>query len=82
VAPNPVEGLSAAELKRLRGLTAVARKLDAGLRLLAEELPPAHPEAIREIVRGRLECVVNDYIHILIQSLEAAIREADPEAES
>jgi len=77
---DPVAGLSERELKRLRDLTASALRLQYRLRLFALKLPPAAEEAVREIVRSRIECVVNDYFPVLIHSLEAAIAEADQEA--
>jgi hypothetical protein len=80
--PNPVEGLSERELKRLRDLTASALRLQHRLHLFALKLPPAADEAVREIVRSRIECVVNDYFPVLVRSLEAAIAEADPEGAS
>ena len=80
MAADPVEGLSARELKRLRHLTRTAWRLQHNLRSFAAKLPPAHDEAVREIVRARIECVVNDYLPVLIQSLEAAVAEADMES--
>jgi len=82
MAADPVEGLSVRELKRLRDLTARTRKLQEALRLFASELPPAPEEAEREIVRGRIDCVVNDYMMIVIRSLEAALSDAEPESAS
>jgi len=80
VAPNPVEGLSERELNRLRHLTGTACRLQNNLLRFAAKLPPAPEEAVREIVRSRIECVLNDYLPLVIQSLEAAIAESDPEA--
>jgi hypothetical protein len=78
--PGPVEVLPPAELKKLRGLTAKARNLCDFLRIFGDRLPPGHPESAREIVRGRIECIVNDYLPLSIQALEAALQDADPEA--
>jgi len=75
----PVEGLSARELKRLRHLTGRARKLQEALRLFSGALPPAPEEAKREIVRGRIDCVANDYLNVVVQSLEAAVSDAESE---
>lgn len=77
MALDPVEGLSDRELKQLRALTTSALRLQHRLRLFALRLPPAAEEAPREIVRGRIECAVNDYFPVLIRSLEAALAEAD-----
>jgi hypothetical protein len=82
VAPDPVAGLSARELKKLRSLTGSALRLQHRLRLFALKLPPAADEAVREIVRSRIECVVNDYLSLAVRSLDAAIAEADPDAVS
>jgi transcriptional regulator with XRE-family HTH domain len=75
-----LEGLSGQERKRLRRLTIRARDLQGALRLFADELPPAPDEAEREIVRSRIECVVNDYLPLVIRSLEAALADAAPNA--
>jgi len=82
MAANPVEGLSARELKRLRRLTAWARAFQEALRLFSGELPPAPEETRREIVRGRIDCVANDYLNVVIQSLEAAVSDAESESAS
>ena len=63
----------------LRGEQNPALARGVALRSFAAKLPPAHDEAVREIVRARIECVVNDYLPVLIQSLEAALAEADAE---
>jgi len=75
---DPFAGLSALELKRLRNLTNRASRLQNSLRLFAAKLPPAADETVREIVRSRIECVVNDYLPLVAESLEAALHEADP----
>jgi len=80
VAAGPVEGLSAKEVARLRYLTGRAYKLQEALRLFSAELPPAPEESEREIVRGRIDCVVNDYFNVVIESLEAALSDAEPES--
>ena len=80
MAAGPVEGLSSRELERLRHLTGKARKLQEALRRFAAVLPPAPEETEREIVRGRIDCVVNDYLKVVIQSLEAALSDGESES--
>lgn len=70
------EGLTAAELKRLRDLTRALAGLRDRLRRFAEKLPPAHPEAPRGIVRDTVDCVLHDRITLAIQQLEQAAAEA------
>ena len=82
MAAGPVEGLSAKERTRLHHLTGRARKLQEALRLFAAELPPAPEESARDIVRGRIDCVVNDYLPVAIRSLEAALSDAESEPAS
>ena len=82
MAAGPVEGLSSKELARLRYLTARAHKLQEALGLFSAALPPAPEESEREIVRGRIDCVVNDYMMVVIQSLEAALSDTGPESAS
>ena len=82
MAAGPVEGLSLRELERLRHLTGRARKLQEALRIFSAALPPAPEEAEREIVRGRIDCVVNDHMKLVIQSLEAALSDVESEAAS
>jgi hypothetical protein len=80
MAAGPVEGLSSKELTRLRYLTGRARKLQEALRLFSAALPPAPEETERDIVRGRIDCVANDYLKLVVDGLEAALSDAESEA--
>jgi hypothetical protein len=74
------EGASTPELKKLRELIAAAHRLRGLLRLFADRLPPAPPEAPREILRSRIDCVLADYIAPAIRDLESALAEVEEAA--
>lgn len=73
------EGVSAAETKKLRGLIAGAHKLRGLLRLFADNLPPAPPHTPRDILRSRIDCILQDFFAPALRDLESALAEAEEE---
>jgi len=73
------EGVSAAEKKKLRSLIAGGHKLRGLLRLFADNLPPAPPNAPRDVLRSRIDCVLQDFLAPALRDLESALAEADEE---
>jgi hypothetical protein len=70
------EGVTAADLKKLRELIAAVHRSRGLLRLFADRLPPAAAESPREILRSRIDCVLADSIAGAIRDLESALAEA------